>query len=424
MAYRDEWEESLNNPTQIPPGALGGDVVPVASPQMTPDINTLGDRGMGMMEKIGTFIRGYGEGSQGRGEQFLQNLSKERKTAWAEDIRSTINDLENGNEAGAMARLTNRKRQIAKLGGDSATTDFVVNLIDTGNTDGALKFLNTLDYQFSEGGFIPARATPEIVPGSAFSDNVIGQRDPITGEITYSSRTNPDGSRPSSAATKASAMTRMFDNGTTQMTLPNGESRVLKPDGTLVTGRAERVRVLEAARQEQVDMKLATSRAGTRGTAEMDRIQSDITRGITAGESLATMYRAVDLLNLVETGGVDKAGLAIKSAFGVESADEGELASLLGKAVLSQLRETFGAAFTENEGKRLEAIEAGMGSSPATNRRLLGNAIQIALRVAERGESQAKELGADSDSVWIRGLIDYRLDPDFGVGDPVIEVDL
>jgi hypothetical protein len=46
---------------------------------------------------------------------------------------------------------------------------------------------------------------------------------------------------------------------------------------------------------------------------------------------------------------VQAASLAAKKFFGVESADEGELSYLLGKAVLTKLRATFGAAFTVGE---------------------------------------------------------------------------
>ena len=80
-----------------------------------------------------------------------------------------------------------------------------------------------------------------------------------------------------------------------------------------------------------------------------------------------------------------------KQFFGTETANEGELASLLGKGVLSQLRTTFGAAFTEKEGSRLEGIEARMGANPATNRRLLGNAMQIMEFAIDRAMNVADE---------------------------------
>jgi hypothetical protein len=61
------------------------------------------------------------------------------------------------------------------------------------------------------------------------------------------------------------------------------------------------------------------------------------------------LRRGLDILKTLETGGVQAASLAAKKFFGVESADEGELSYLLGKAVLTKLRATFGAAFTVEE---------------------------------------------------------------------------
>jgi len=118
-----------------------------------------------------------------------------------------------------------------------------------------------------------------------------------------------------------------------------------------------------------------------------------IDRGLAAAESTAPIRRAIDLLDTVKTGGIRAAALRAKQLFGVEGADEGELSNNMGKAVLSQLRETFGAAFTENEGKRLERIEANFTKSPATNKRLLRQALRIAERTAERAKNAAKRRG-------------------------------
>ena len=65
----------------------------------------------------------------------------------------------------------------------------------------------------------------------------------------------------------------------------------------------------------------------------------------------------------------------LKSTFGVESADEGQLSNLLGKNVLSQLRTIFGAAFTAKEGDELKTIEAGLGKSNEGNIRVLQDAL-------------------------------------------------
>ena len=102
------------------------------------------------------------------------------------------------------------------------------------------------------------------------------------------------------------------------------------------------------------------------------RAQESIDLGVDAARGIPTVRRSIELLDEVKTSGVRATALRAKQFFGVEGADEAELSANLGKAVLSQLRATFGAQFTEKEGARLERIEAGFGRSVAGNRRLLG----------------------------------------------------
>ena len=124
--------------------------------------------------------------------------------------------------------------------------------------------------------------------------------------------------------------------------------------------------------------------------SEQAELSGHIDRAFPAAESVPVLKRALTLLDDMETGGINQVGFEIRRRFGVEGADEGELSNNLGKAVLSQLRETFGAAFTENEGNRLEAIEAGFGKSTASNRRLLANALTIVEQIANRGVRAAR----------------------------------
>jgi hypothetical protein len=174
-------------------------------------------------------------------------------------------------------------------------------------------------------------------------------------------------------------------------------TQVFDPTGELVFG-ADRTAVLRSAREEQVDFAQNKASATAEGTAIVARNQDTIDVGFDAAMALPTLKRAISLLDEVQTGGFAGAAIKARQFFGVETADEGELASLLGKGVLSQLRGTFGAAFTEKEGSRLMAIEARMGANPETNRRLLQNAITIMERAIDRGisvgdEETKKQLG-------------------------------
>ncbi len=149
---------------------------------------------------------------------------------------------------------------------------------------------------------------------------------------------------------------------------------------------------------------------GTTAARELETRASDLmTRGVAAAESTATIRRAISLLDVVETGGPEAFALAVKQGLGIEGADEGELSNTLGKSVLSQLRETFGAAFTENEGNRLARIEASFNKSPATNKRLLGQALRIAENTARRASEAAKERGQNEVVADIEDLLTFDL---------------
>ena len=138
------------------------------------------------------------------------------------------------------------------------------------------------------------------------------------------------------------------------------------------------------------------------GKKQAGRLGDAITEGLLAADSTAAIRRALQLIDSgVDTSRLGQAELAFMQGLGIEDPEAGELSNLLGKAVLSQLRSTFGAAFTENEGRRLEDIEAGFGRNPAPNKRLLQNALQIAERAAERGIKAAEEL---KDDVAVRDI--------------------
>lgn len=122
-----------------------------------------------------------------------------------------------------------------------------------------------------------------------------------------------------------------------------------------------------------------------------DRLATQIEEGFAAADALPVINRGLELLEQgVRTGGYDAVKLWAANRLGITGADEGELSANLGKAVLSQLRATFGAQFTEREGARLQEIEAGFGKSAEVNTRLLRQAKQIAETSARRGVAAAR----------------------------------
>ena len=151
------------------------------------------------------------------------------------------------------------------------------------------------------------------------------------------------------------------------------------------------------------------SEATTREKGQQDRIQLAINSGLEAADAAPIVRRSMELLDSVKTGGLHNASRGVKQFFGVEGADEAELSANLGKTVLSQLRSTFGAAFTEREGARLADIEAGFGKSPEGNRRLLAQTLKIIERSANRGIKLAEQNGDSLSADEIREALDFTL---------------
>ena len=156
--------------------------------------------------------------------------------------------------------------------------------------------------------------------------------------------------------------------------------------------------------KSNIDIEEEGKKVSVKGSAA--RAQGFIDSGIEAADSLGNIARMTELLDSVETGGYDAAALRAKQIFGLESADEAELSAGLGKSILAQLKPIFGAAFTAQEGERLERIEAGFGKSTAGNRRLLGEVRKITERAARRGLKAAKSQGDSFTVSEIEGILE------------------
>ena len=169
---------------------------------------------------------------------------------------------------------------------------------------------------------------------------------------------------------------------------------------------------LSAELEAKPDIVRAETLAKTEAKGEEGRAQSVIDAGVTASYSLPTMRRSLELLDSVATGGFDNAALRVKQLFGIEGADEGELSGNLGKAVASQLKETFGAAFTNEERKSFERIEAGFGKNAEVNKRLLNNALKVAERKVNQAIVRAEARGDTETVSELRDNMAYLLSED------------
>ena len=200
------------------------------------------------------------------------------------------------------------------------------------------------------------------------------------------------------ASGQQKVVTGVFDPNTGKIRTEAGE-----------LGDVQLVSQLGEAPEEITQRKIAEKQGEVAAKGQEERTTELINRGVTAAESTAPIRRAIDLLDTVKTGGFANAALRAKQLFGIESGDEGQLSNLMGKAVLSQLRSTFGAAFTESEGKRLMRIEANFGKSPETNRKLLKQALSVAKMTAKRAREAARKRG-DMDTVAdIDNLLTFSL---------------
>jgi hypothetical protein len=127
--------------------------------------------------------------------------------------------------------------------------------------------------------------------------------------------------------------------------------------------------------------------------AIVQRNNAAIEIGVDASKGLKSLRRSRELLDTISTGGWNAVSYTVRSKLGLEGADEGELANSMGKAVLSQLRSTFGAQFTEKEGRLLMDIEAGWSKSTASNKRLLDNALEVVETAMKGAEKRARDAG-------------------------------
>tara|TARA_R110000765_G_scaffold224905_1_gene328857 strand:- start:11 stop:883 length:873 start_codon:yes stop_codon:yes gene_type:complete len=161
-------------------------------------------------------------------------------------------------------------------------------------------------------------------------------------------------------------------------------------------------RAIEVAMPRSTVVAAEMAAAAQQGKDSEAGATERIDLGVTASRILPVLKRSLALLeNGIETGGEHSFKNATLRALGRQSADAAELEQNLMAAVLSQLKPTFGAAFTEKEGQMLANIKASWEKSTAGNIRLLQNAIMQHESELHSGISSAKLRGR-----WGQGAVD------------------
>ena len=338
-----------------------------------------------------------------------QSAEKRKQTLFA-DAAAANSLLQQGDTQGVLQLMQDRLGILSRIPNvDTSHTQRYVQLAKAAN-QGNMQALDQLKVEM-ENAVTAGRAYNQIGSGASMPASFRAlQLQAQAAGIPEGSPEYEEFMRYGGAAGQmGAAKTITYNNGTVVKITRVGAPEVYGPNGQLVTDEAQKELVLKEARDEGIAYEgdIATARA--RGTAEEDRAQNIITEGLAAADSTAVLRRSLELLDRVSTGGFNRVKLAAFKLFGIEGADEGELSANLGKAVLAQLRDTFGAAFTEREGARLEALEAGFGSSVATNRRLLNNALTIAERSAQRAIRRAEQRGDYETADEIEAALDFDL---------------
>lgn len=439
--------------------------------------------------KIGKGLQAFGEGYAGRGMQFAAQEQENRQRERNELMRASISDAKAVNRllsdsidipasragtidyADPLASsvqalsgpgiqesvdiLNDRISLLRERGQDDSDTLRIRDRILQGDIKGAQTEIGGFLRQAKDSGYIPKPEFLEVT-----KDGRILQRDPLTGEIevadlegvdpmsvapaTYQAlrmRAADAGLRPGTPEfqnfmrlggrdASSSGITK-YINGTTVQTTGDGRKIVSVPGRGILPG--ETPEDLAAINQAVEDgmasgVEVAGAEAFTT-TVQADRatsLSSQMNTGLEIADTLPILNRTMELLQEIDTGGINAVKLRAKQLFGVEGADEGQLSANLGTAVLSRLRETFGAQFTEREGARLERISAGIGSSNETNIRLIQQAIDLATRAAYRGIDAAEELGDSYMATSIQDAMRFTLGDDglssyFGVSQGPIQ---
>ena len=305
--------------------------------------------------------------------------------------------LQRKDNAGALALIDQRIQKLTSQGRDpSDSIAFRERLIN--NPDQAALEIADIISMGQQTGILKAPQNQGFTLGQG------QQRYDAAGNLIASGAPKVNEGRDSLAQVQSS---QILPDGSTVQVFKDGSTRVTGPQGRPLMGQ-EREDAVVTAQEFGIDVQSQRAGGRTEATETEKRNSALVVRGIAAAESTAIVRRALNLLDTVKTGGVNAIALATRQRLGIEGANEGELSNSLGKSVLSQLRETFGAAFTENEGKRLERIEAGFGKSPETNRRLLTQA----LRIAENTANRAAKVASDGEKADIEELLTFSLEVD------------
>ncbi len=334
--------------------------------------------------------------NQGNVQQTPSNVFEnfQAGTKLQDQLKTTEQNREIGQQQLDVARETQRLQSLA-LGAQE-----VLPLIEAGDKEGVNKALDLRRQDLISRG-LPTNNTDLFQ--KTFNENPEQAKQEAQAAIAGAESLGIFKSSRADTVQRSVAL----QDGTTIQVMRSGDRRVLSKEGQLLTGNAAS-RAIELANQREVQQEAGISGGRKRATEVEAKLSEFQNVGLEAADQIAGIKRSIEILKNVKTGGIDLAIQRGKQFFGIESANEAELSTNLGKNILAQLRPIFGAQFTEREGERLERIEAGFGKSVAGNRRLLDQALQVIDRAARRGIKSAEKTGNEFVADEIREALKFE----------------
>jgi hypothetical protein len=317
-----------------------------------------------------------------------------------QDAQSIQQAIQGDDMPKAVDILVDRMNVLERLGEDTSDTKMLRDALVGGRKDIVMGELNTFLSSLPKQTIDPKMITGQ---GQMFTQSLGG--DPMAQTVS--------GFIPEAESTEGqmgAAKTIAYNNGTMLVQPRIGASRLYAPDGTLVTDPAQRKATLDKALAEGIAYESDISQGRERGTSQEKRIQLAIDDGIDAAQRIPKLREARNILETVGTGSMNAVALAFKQRLGIASADESQLIYELAKNVLSQLKPTFGAAFTAREGDLLRRIEANTNNSTEGNMRLLDELLEALELDVNRARLEARE-NRDTRSL---NAIDGYLSQQFG----------
>jgi hypothetical protein len=396
---------------------------------------------LGLGKDTWTGIQGMGEGFAGRGNQWREQqeraklyderrqslrqerdseLSKERKIAMLQDAYQLNQLLEGGYIPQAEALLQDRLKNISALKGVPKHTLQALQQLKSGDIDGLKANTRAIVDAGAAAGLlkIPGAGGSEwtnVKVGSDGRQYGIDKANPSVGLQLIPGQEGLSFGDPEGSA-RFSPKTDILPDGSVIMSNDRGDVMLKLVDGTVLHGDDAKA---HARKAQEYGAEIQGLRANERetGKGQGGRLNEVIDLGVSSARQLPTLRRTRSLLDELNTGGFAGAATRIRNALGIAGADETELTTNMARSVLGQLKEIFGAQFTEREGDRLARIENGIGKSTEGNKRIIENLIEMAEFKTSRAIEAAKSTG---DYFAIREMESY-MNKEIGEGGAVDE---